>query len=47
MIVSSEGEIEDKESDDLSVVRQKVKIKRQMIVSSEGEIEDKETVDCQ
>jgi len=29
----------------LSVVRQKVKMKRQMFVSTEGEIEDKETYD--
>ena len=43
MTVSSKGEVQGKETDDLSVVRQKVKMKRQMFVSTEGEIEDKET----
>jgi hypothetical protein len=45
LIVSSEGQIEDKETDDLSVVREKLKVKRQMFVSSGGQIEDKETDD--
>jgi hypothetical protein len=45
LIVSSEGESEDKEIDDFSVVREEVKIKGLLIVNSAGESEDKERAD--
>jgi len=44
MIISSEGESEDKNTDDLSAAREKVKINRQMFIISEGESENKKTL---